>query len=90
MLGDRNITVREDKAPTKSAPAKSSSRTSTMGDQPAAEGCRCYVGNLAWETTTESLIGESPDAPRRETEIIPPPLRFRSPFPLFSFFFNCY
>jgi hypothetical protein len=59
--------VREDKAPTKSAPVKSGggggggggggNRTSTLGDQPAADGCRCYVGNLAWETTEESLIG---------------------------------
>lgn len=59
-LGDRNISVREDKAPTKSAPSKSGggggNRGSTLGDTPAAEGCRCYVGNLAWETTEESLI----------------------------------
>lgn len=56
-LGDRNITVREDKAPTKSAPSKSGgNRGSTLGDTPAAEGCRCYVGNLAWETTEDSLI----------------------------------
>ena len=57
-LGDRNNTVREDKAPTKSAPSKSGgNRGSTLGDTPAAEGCRCYVGNLAWETTEDSLIG---------------------------------
>ena len=59
-LGDRNITVREDKAPTKSAPSKGGGNRSTLGDTPAAEGCRCYVGNLAWETTEESLIGTSP------------------------------
>ena len=34
------------------------------GDTPAADGCRCYVGNLAWETNEESLIGEfQPDTP---------------------------
>ena len=60
-LGDRNITVREDKAPTKSAPSKSGGNRNTLGDTPAAEGCRCYVGNLAWETTEETLIGASRD-----------------------------
>ena len=58
-LGDRNITVREDKAPTKSAPIKSgggNNRGSALSDAPANDGCRCYVGNLAWETTEESLI----------------------------------
>ena len=65
-LGDRNITVREDKAPTKSAPSKSGGNRSTIGDTPAADGCRCYVGNLAWETNEESLIGEfQPDTPNR-------------------------
>ena len=65
-LGDRNITVREDKAPTKSAPSKSGGNRSTIGDKPAADGCRCYVGNLAWETNEESLIGEfQPDTPDR-------------------------
>jgi hypothetical protein len=66
-LGDRNITVREDKAPTKSAPSKSGgNRGSTLGDTPAAEGCRCYVGNLAWETTEDSLIGTFPRDARVE------------------------
>ena len=81
-LGDRNITVREDKAPTKSAPSKSGgNRGSTLGDTPAAEGCRCYVGNLAWETTEDSLIGTFPRDARVERLarlpifVFPPPER---------------
>ena len=81
-LGDRNITVREDKAPTKSAPSKSGgNRGSTLGDTPAAEGCCCYVGNLAWETTEDSLIGTFPRDARVERLarlpifVFPPPER---------------
>ena len=60
-LGDRNISVRADN-PLPKAP-KSSSRGS--GGAPvqrptnlpeAEEGCRCYVGNLAWETDEQALI----------------------------------
>ncbi len=61
-MGDRDITVREDKAvPPKSAPVKASGGKSNAGASsataPAADGCRVYVGNLAWETTEEELIG---------------------------------
>ena len=71
-LGDRNITVREDKAPTKSAPSKSGGNRSTIGDTPAADGCRCYVGNLAWETNEESLIGEfQPDTQIEPIRVVP-------------------
>ena len=49
--------MREDKAPTKSAPIKGGNNRSALSDAPANEGCRCYVGNLAWETNEESLIG---------------------------------
>jgi hypothetical protein len=58
-VGDRDITVREDKAvPPKSAPVKAAGKASGAGaSAPAAEGCRVYVGNLAWETTEEELMG---------------------------------
>jgi len=58
-LGDRNISVRADN-PLPKAP-KSSSRGSAPVQRPtnlpeAEEGCRCYVGNLAWETDEQALI----------------------------------
>jgi RNA recognition motif-containing protein len=62
-LGDRNISVRADN-PLPKAP-KSSSRGGGSGGAPvqrptnlpeAKEGCRCYVGNLAWETDEQALI----------------------------------
>lgn len=61
-MGDRDITVREDKAaPPKAAPerqAKSAGpKTASASTVPAADGCRVYVGNLAWETTEEELMG---------------------------------
>ena len=47
-------------------PSKSGGNRSTIGDTPAADGCRCYIGNLAWETNEESLIGKfQPDTPNR-------------------------
>jgi RNA recognition motif-containing protein len=67
-LGDRNLTVREDNAPTKTANSGGGSKSgggrgsgNVMGETPAAEGCRCYIGNLAWETTAESLVGAFED-----------------------------
>ncbi len=65
-VGDREITVREDKAvPAKSAPAKSAPASKAAGNQApaAADGCRVYVGNLAWETTDEDVIGAAPQKP---------------------------
>ncbi|EEH54995.1 uncharacterized protein MICPUCDRAFT_60999 [Micromonas pusilla CCMP1545] len=69
-LGDRNLTVREDNAPTKTANSGGGSKSgggrgsgNVMGETPAAEGCRCYIGNLAWETTAESLVGAFEDYP---------------------------
>jgi RNA recognition motif-containing protein len=57
-IGDRDITVREDKAvPPKSAPVKAAKAAGAAAAPPAAEGCRVYVGNLAWETTEEELQG---------------------------------
>ena len=60
-MGDRDITVREDKA---APPKAATERTKSSGNKPAssstvpaADGCRVYVGNLAWETTEEELIG---------------------------------
>jgi RNA recognition motif-containing protein len=54
-LGDRTITVREDKAPAKAAGKKHTSVV--LSEAPAGgEGCRCYFGNLAWETTEEMLM----------------------------------
>lgn len=54
-LGDRTITVREDKAPAKAAGKKHASVV--LSEAPAGgEGCRCYFGNLAWETTEEMLM----------------------------------
>ena len=61
-MGDRDITVREDKAaPPKAAPERTKtsggSKAASSSTVPAADGCRVYVGNLAWETTEEELIG---------------------------------
>jgi hypothetical protein len=60
--------VREDNAPTKTANSGGGSKSgggrgsgNVMGETPAAEGCRCYIGNLAWETTAESLVGAFED-----------------------------
>lgn len=59
-MGDRTITVREDKAPTKSAGGSKKMSASTLGDAPAGgDGCRCYFGNLAWETSEETLTGHA-------------------------------
>ena len=60
-MGDRNITVREDKAPEKpprATAAKTQQQPAATGTtlSAAADGCRCYVGNLAWQTTDEDLI----------------------------------
>ena len=56
-LGDRTITVREDKAPTKAAVGGKKLNSAVLSDAPAGgDGCRCYFGNLAWETTEETLI----------------------------------
>ena len=56
-LGDRTITVREDKAPTKAAGGGKKTNSTVLSDAPAGgDGCRCYFGNLAWETTEETLI----------------------------------
>lgn len=57
-LGDRTITVREDKAPTKAAGGGAKKNASTaLGDSPAGgDGCRCYFGNLAWETSEDTLM----------------------------------
>ena len=62
-MGDRDITVREDKAvPPKAAPERAEKRSGSKAAAassapPAAEGCRVYVGNVAWETTEEELLG---------------------------------
>ena len=59
-LGDRTITVREDKAPTKSSGTAKKATSSALGDAPAGgDGCRCYFGNLAWETTEETLTSHA-------------------------------
>lgn len=56
-LGDRTITVREDKAPTKAASGGKKLNSTVLGDGPTGgDGCRCYFGNLAWETSEETLI----------------------------------
>lgn len=72
MIGDRAITVREDKVgPT--APggqpngtraegagnakrANRSARQTPLKGAPAMDGCRCYLGNLSWTTTNEELM----------------------------------
>jgi RNA recognition motif-containing protein len=61
-MGDRNISVREDKAVTK-GPKQSSGRSNGGSSAPRVtnlpeveDGCRCYVGNLAWETDEQALI----------------------------------
>jgi RNA recognition motif-containing protein len=59
-VGGREISVREDKpVPPKSERAPKSERPAkASGNAPAvADGLRVYVGNLAWETTDEELIG---------------------------------
>ena len=59
-LGDRTITVREDKAPTKSAGGGKKFNSTVLGDSPAGgDGCRCFFGNLAWETTEETLTSHA-------------------------------
>lgn len=62
MLGDRSITVREDKAvPTEKQPRTGGkSRAPAAGSTlpPAGDSSRCYIGNLAWQTTEQELIGE--------------------------------
>ena len=48
--------MREDKAPTKAAGGAKKASASVLGDAPAGgDGCRCYFGNLAWETAEETL-----------------------------------
>lgn len=68
-MGDRSITVREDKAvPTEKQPRSGGkSRAPPAGSTlpPAGESSRCYVGNLAWQTTEQELMGERTYTPPR-------------------------
>ena len=57
VLGDRNISVREDKALTKTPKSARGAPAQRPTNLPEAEeGCRCYVGNLAWETDEQGLM----------------------------------
>jgi RNA recognition motif-containing protein len=66
LVGDRPMTVRESKSRADRPGAEGGGggggggsrggRSATGLGAPAAANCRCYVGNLAWETTEEALI----------------------------------
>lgn len=58
LVGERALTVRESKArPERPAagPSRGGRSATGLGEVPAG-GSRCYVGNLSWDTTSDSLI----------------------------------
>jgi len=67
-IGEREITVRTDdkaahtatKPPKASAPGRNGGGGGSSAGPPAADGVRCYFGNLSWETTDADVQGAFP------------------------------